>query len=921
MLEKKKIFAILFFFIFIIGMINVYLTIIIGILILIFWSLLFYYFVKNEDQDFTFQLKIMPENLIKIILMIFMCITAIIPPISSNFSIILWNKVEFLNYLRAVAFLIGLAYLPGACIYNIIFYKDNIHEVIRVESFLFKITLYPLISFGFLGLSVLILDQIGFIREIIAFFLFLILLGLFLVDLITQNKRKNRIRFKFKVIKISNYYLLILIFLLGFFFFSFGMQCYLKYIYVGDVWATTSPAFYIGRSNIIPYEDMNYYRTYPFFWGYLSFGLSVMSGLPYININTILIAFSYLYITSNYILIKAILRGFHEKYILLSTVFVLILQVYFYVFFLMYKAYSWSLLYLCIALFIGIITRNDIKISVEADGKNLIKMKEFKILILGVFFLMIGFMTYVYPLIIGLIFIFLYCLFSEKRKRPYIFKYLIYFVSILIPIFIFFDLLMNFHLSNLIVSQFLKFFQNELIQSIFNIVPRQILIYMFLIGILFSLFFFKYIFFKISEREINFKLKLNKKNIFYLLLFIFTILIIIEVVSVISYYFFILNIYGFNVTNFMFHLDLIFICLALIGIIAIYLTFYFFYKRKKRLFYILLSWIISSIILVSINISYEWITNFPIQFEDLSSLSSIYNYFWFSKCSIYICPLSGIFTSFFLIQDINVVTNNFLLCYLDAIFMYLGLIGIIAIYLSYYCYKRKKRLFYILLSWIIISIILGSIMIFYEWITNFPLSPREIPTNNYSYMIIWFDKIIRYAYLPISVIASIGIFEFIKVFKNKVTLKRNKFLKHVLRYFIISIVLSSFTLELIVLFNKNNYILINDDEVQIIGWASENIPYNSNIIIENNKRLTNGLKTMTFCRVYYINEIFKKEKYNQTEFDEKIEFLKFNGYQYILVSQNFITKYNNGRFFINNFYNNTLYQCGGYNISYAPYFE
>ena len=75
---------------------------------------------------------------------------------------------------------------------------------------------------------------------------------------------------------------------------------------------------------------------------------------------------------------------------------------------------------------------------------------------------------------------------------------------------------------------------------------------------------------------------------------------------------------------------------------------------------------------------------------------------------------------------------------------------------------------------------------------------------------------------------------------------------------------------------------------------SENIPYNSNIIISlGDTKLSNGFKTITFWRVNYFNEIFKKGNYNQTEFYEQIEILKVNCYQYILVSQYLTNEYQN----------------------------
>ncbi|MHA1284445.1 MAG: hypothetical protein ACTSQP_18245 [Promethearchaeota archaeon] len=848
-----------------------------------------------------------------------MYIMLIIPPVLSTTTIIPWNQVNTLNYFRAFIFLIGLAYLPGSCIYNIFFYKDNIYETLKVNSYIFKITLYPLISFNFLGISVLILDQIGFIREMFPFFLFLIIIGLFLVDLIISTKRKKKLSFNFNIIKISKSNLLIFIFLIGFFFLSFGIQCSVQYLYVGDAWAATKSAFYIGRLNITFYEDTNYYHYYPFFWGYISFGLSVMSGLPYININTILIPFCYIYITSTYILIKTILEQFQEKYILLSTLFVLILQNYFYIFFLLYKAYSWSLLYICLAIFIGIIKRNENKISLNKDGKYLIKIKEFKMFILGVLFLIIGYMTYVYPLIIGPIFLFFYCFFSDKRKRPYFFKYFAYFVFLQISIFIFFDLLINFHLSRMFIKLFLGFFKIKLIESIFDLTLVPIMIYILSFAALLSILFFTYLFFKISKKDIKIRFKFkNSKMVWFLFLILILMFFFIIVISVFINFFLFDN--YFNENYIFSYSDIIIICFGFVWFVLSFLVFYFL-KKKKKIFYLSLLCIEISILVALFINFYEWITTFPISFEDVSKINPKYFYYWFSKISIYLCPLTGIFSSFFLILNANYICGSFLQCYLDIIFRSFGFIGIIAIFLSYYCYKRKKRLFYILLLWIFVPFLLGSILFYYNWISNFPLSPQEIPIYDFNYMINWFTKMIRYAYPSVSIIASIGIFEFVKKIKNKKILKSRKLLKFFIIYFIISVLLFPFISELIIRFNIRTNYTISDEEVRIISWASEKIPINSKIIISpGDTRLANGFKTMTYCNVYYFNDIFKKGRYNQTEFNEQIHNLKVNRYQYILISLYFLNEYLNSSSFIKEFYNNTLYQSGRYNLSYAPYF-
>ena len=93
------------------------------------------------------------------------------------------------------------------------------------------------------------------------------------------------------------------------------------------------------------------------------------------------------------------------------------------------------------------------------------------------------------------------------------------------------------------------------------------------------------------------------------------------------------------------------------------------------------------------------------------------------------------------------------------------------------------------------------------------------------------------------------------------------------------------------------------------------------VLLEDNYELRRGMQTMTFCRIYNLSYHLEKTDYNQTEYNATIDFLKQNGIQYLLYTPYFISEYNNGSLFVSNFYNETIYQCGRFNISYAPYFN
>ena len=167
----------------------------------------FFFFINlnhDKDENDSFSFKFLSEGTIKIILMVLICISLFIKPILSPTTVILWNQVSPLNYIRAFISIIGCTFIPGAGIYNIFFPNSELHKRFDIEPFLLKISLYPLLSFLFIGLSVLFLDQIGLIRSLFEFVLFLLIMGLFLSDFIIQEIRKNKIRIDLINITISN---------------------------------------------------------------------------------------------------------------------------------------------------------------------------------------------------------------------------------------------------------------------------------------------------------------------------------------------------------------------------------------------------------------------------------------------------------------------------------------------------------------------------------------------------------------------------------------------------------------------------------------------------------------------------------------------------------------------------------------------
>ena len=252
---------------------------------ILFITFLIFINISQEDKSLTlFEKKGISEELIKIIIIVLMIVAFFIPSVEESSTIMLWENIEFLNYFRAIIFLIGCAYLPGANLYNLFFHKSVLHEKFKVEPYFLKLSLYPLMSFSFLGICVLILDQFGFNRIQIKYILFILILILFFSDFFIGKTRPINQQLNRNKGSISKHTLIILILAIGVATISIGFQLSWSYLISGDPWDSIKFAKYIGDSEINPI----FIYTYPNFWGYISFSLSALSGLPLININSFL---------------------------------------------------------------------------------------------------------------------------------------------------------------------------------------------------------------------------------------------------------------------------------------------------------------------------------------------------------------------------------------------------------------------------------------------------------------------------------------------------------------------------------------------------------------------------------------------------------------------------------------------------------
>jgi hypothetical protein len=377
--------------------------------------------LDRSEQIFNF--FFLSENLIKIILVILMTICLLfIPPITFFSTIIAWQEIPLSNLFRAIIFILGSAFLPGACVYNIVLRKNTLSERFKVESFLIKLTLYPLLSFIILGISVLILDQIGLNKELISSILYTIIIILLCLDLIAQRIRKKRIIKIIVKLNFSKNTFVILLVAFGIILFSLGIMSSVNYLIPGDSWTGISHANYIGLPETSLSTSWLALEKYPLFWSYPTFALGVLSGLPYININVLLTPFLYLFVLTIYLFMKAILYKFKEIYATFSTIFTITFSgilninnisekgnisalIFDGVLNFRFKSFSLMLLFAGLALFFIIANVNEI-----GEKKKELKTENYKILGLGALFLIISYMTYMLPLLFGMIILIIYCL-------------------------------------------------------------------------------------------------------------------------------------------------------------------------------------------------------------------------------------------------------------------------------------------------------------------------------------------------------------------------------------------------------------------------------------------------------------------------------------------------------------------------------
>ena len=127
--------------------------------------------------------------------------------------------------------LIGIAFVPGSCIYNLLFPNSTLHQKFGVEPFFLKLVLYPIISLAFLGSITLIFDKFEIQRELFSNLLFLSILILYVVSSFFTKPWKKKTRlFKLDNISLSKYTAFIIYLSFCVIIIAFGLHTHTQYL-------------------------------------------------------------------------------------------------------------------------------------------------------------------------------------------------------------------------------------------------------------------------------------------------------------------------------------------------------------------------------------------------------------------------------------------------------------------------------------------------------------------------------------------------------------------------------------------------------------------------------------------------------------------------------------------------------------------
>ncbi|TFG24477.1 MAG: hypothetical protein EU529_04250 [Promethearchaeota archaeon] len=651
--------------------------------------------------------------------------------------------------------------------------------------------------------------------------------------MIIKKKRKDDLNLKFEYLKISKNTLIVLIVAAGVSLFALGILFSVGYNIKGDAWIGIGSANYIGKHQIKPI-DYGKDRNYPIFWGYIIFGLASLTGIPFMNTNALLAPFCYLSITSMYLFIKSILKNYNENYAVLSTILISIYGGFFCFYPLIinqwgsishytfrsqfnfdYKTFAYLLLYISISLFF-------IKSDEDFDmtSKKFYRSEDFKVLFLSSYVLVIAFMIYMIPLIIGIYIIFLNCFFSERINIKRRFQSFKLHLILLFILFFIFDISADFFLSHLYYKKYSKYFD---FPKIFN---KFTFTYGSFIGLILFISFIKFIRTKslLDRYKKHSKLNVNPKYLFILLLSLFTIFVLINVYNII----------------------------------------FIFYTYKYIFF--------------------------------------LENYWYYA---------------------------------IIYIFLYIGIIGIIGIYLSYFCFKKYRDLFYFLTSWVIISISYSLYLFFIITFDTF----QSYEINSYYYLgaINWFEKNWFSAIPAFSTLASIGSIELLNFLKYSKKISRfhigfrNRNFIYLFKLSVVSLlIITSYSNVLIGGAIQGNIDeKLTEAEANVLGWVTENLNYDSRILIENDYEI-HCIISSFFERdsCYFLPNYGGKTGlfYINNPYLEQLDEIKRRNVEYAIFYDDHPGASSNDIDFIDNYllpeiYSKELYRYKNLAVYYAPEIE
>ena len=172
--------------------------------------------------------------------------------------------------------------------------------------------------------------------------------------------------------------------------------------------------------------------------------------------------------------------------------------------------------------------------------------------------------------------------------------------------------------------------------------------------------------------------------------------------------------------------------------------------------------------------------------------------------------------------------------------------------------------------WFICLFLISVIPLIVNWLAYPFINPSELPAKSFFGINYWFSRTWYYSIIPISILASIGLIKLTKFLSLKFPIIERK--KN------INLSLKLISLSFFVVFIFSNSIIagmhyhnatsktLNDEEVQVIGWIAENLPSDSNMLVDR-APINSYLKPITTNRPYLINEEVKTGIFSYYRYD------------------------------------------------------